>query len=168
MAIWDGLEKSLHGQCLICFLLHLNSRINIYFFLSLIYRHTRGAMVPHTFYVVRFFIIKKKLAVHFHLFTFSSHTEYVKRESIVFYGTNNHIRTHFCFLTRELCFREKKKKIRDITHIAQNIAEEYQKYFSYFIAIVILSQHFCQISQDISSQHINFNFLKYFWDQINI
>ena len=47
-------------------------------------------------------------------------------------------------------------------HIAQNIAERCQEYFLYFIAIEILSQHFCQILQNISSQHYNFNFLKYF------
>ena len=43
------------------------------------------------------------------------------------------------------------------SHIAQNIAEKYQKYFQYFIAIEILSQYFCQILQNISSQHYNFD-----------
>ena len=42
------------------------------------------------------------------------------------------------------------------THIAQNIAETCQAYFQYFIAIEILSQLFCQILQNISSQHYNF------------
>ena len=54
------------------------------------------------------------------------------------------------------------------THIAQNIAERCQKYFLYFIAIEILSQHFCQILQNISSQQYNFNFMKYFLKLINI
>ena len=48
------------------------------------------------------------------------------------------------------------------THIAQNIAETCQKYFQSFIAIEILLQHFCQLFQNISLQHYNFNFLKYF------
>ena len=52
--------------------------------------------------------------------------------------------------------------MRDTTHIAQNLAEKSQKYFQTFIAIKILSQHFCQILQNISSQHYNFNFPKYF------
>ena len=55
-----------------------------------------------------------------------------------------------------------------ITHIAQNIVEIWQEYFLYFIAIEILSQHFCQILQNISSQHYNFNFVRYFWKQTNI
>ena len=41
--------------------------------------------------------------------------------------------------------------ILDISHIAQNIAGRCQEYFRYFIAIKILSQHFCQILQNISS-----------------
>ena len=53
-------------------------------------------------------------------------------------------------------------------HIAQNIAEKFQEYFQYLIAIEILSQNVCKILQIISSQHYNFNFLKYFWKQINI
>ena len=44
------------------------------------------------------------------------------------------------------------------THIAQNITETRQKYFQYFIAIEMLSQHFRQILQDISSQNYNSNF----------
>ena len=47
------------------------------------------------------------------------------------------------------------------SHIAQNIAETCQKYFQSFIANEILSQYFCQILKDISSQLYNFNFLKY-------
>ena len=47
-------------------------------------------------------------------------------------------------------------------HIALIIAEACQKYLQSFIATEILSQHFCQILQNISSQHYNFNFLKYF------
>ena len=35
------------------------------------------------------------------------------------------------------------------THIAQNIAKTCQKYFQYFIATEILSQHFYQILQNI-------------------
>ena len=54
------------------------------------------------------------------------------------------------------------------SHIAQNIAETCQKYFQSFIAIEILSQYFCQILQNISLQHYNFNILKYFCKQINI
>ena len=54
------------------------------------------------------------------------------------------------------------------TQIAQNIAETCQKYFQSFIAIEILSQYFCQILQNISLQHYNFNILKYFCEQINI
>ena len=53
-------------------------------------------------------------------------------------------------------------------HIAQNIAETCQKYLQYFIAIEILSQHFCQILQNISSQHYSLSLLKHFWKQINI
>ena len=49
-----------------------------------------------------------------------------------------------------------------ITHIAQNIAETCQKYFQSFSAIEILPRHFCQLFQNISLQHYNFNFLKYF------
>ena len=56
----------------------------------------------------------------------------------------------------------------DIAHIAQNITETCQKYFQSFIAIEIFSQNFCQILQNISLQHYNFNFLKYFCKQINI
>ena len=48
------------------------------------------------------------------------------------------------------------------THIAQNIAETCQKYLESLIANEILSQHFCQILRNISSQHYNFNILKYF------
>ena len=47
------------------------------------------------------------------------------------------------------------------SHITQNITERCQKHFLYFIAIKILSQHFCQMMQNILSQHYNFNFLKY-------
>ena len=46
--------------------------------------------------------------------------------------------------------------------MAQNIAEICQKYFQSFIATEIFSQHFSQILQNISSQHYNFNYLKYF------
>ena len=45
------------------------------------------------------------------------------------------------------------KDQRICTHIAQNITETYQKYFQYFIAIEIFSQHFRQILQDILSQN---------------
>ena len=48
-------------------------------------------------------------------------------------------------------------------HIAQNIAETWQKYFQSFIAIEILPQHFRQLFQNISLQNYNFNFLKYFY-----
>ena len=57
---------------------------------------------------------------------------------------------------------------RDTFHIAQNIAETFQKYFQSFIAIEKLSQYFCQILQNITLQHYNFNILKYFCKQINI
>ena len=57
---------------------------------------------------------------------------------------------------------------RAAAHIAQNIAGTCQKYFQYFITTEILSQNFSQIFQNILSQHCNFNFLKYFWKQINI
>ena len=53
-------------------------------------------------------------------------------------------------------------------YIAQNIAETCQKYFQFFIAIEILSQYFCQILQNISLQHYNFNILKYFCKPISI
>ena len=43
-----------------------------------------------------------------------------------------------------------------------NFAETCQKYFQSFIAIEILRQHFCQLFQNISLQHYNFNFLEYF------
>ena len=46
--------------------------------------------------------------------------------------------------------------------IAENITETCQKYFQSFIAIEILPQNFCQLFQNISLQHYNFNFLKYF------
>ena len=49
-----------------------------------------------------------------------------------------------------------------MTHIAQNIAETRQQYSQSFIAIEILPQHFRQLFQNISLQHYNFNFLKYF------
>ena len=42
-------------------------------------------------------------------------------------------------------------------HITQNIAERYQEYFQYFIAIETFSQSFCQILQNILSQHYDFN-----------
>ena len=54
------------------------------------------------------------------------------------------------------------------SHVSQNIAETCQKYFQSFIAIEILSQYFCQILQNISLQHYNFNILKYLSKQINI
>ena len=57
---------------------------------------------------------------------------------------------------------------RFITHIAQNTAETYLKYFKSYIAIEILSQHYCQVFQNNSWKHYNFNILKYFWKQINI
>ena len=41
----------------------------------------------------------------------------------------------------------------DDGHIAQTIAETYQKYFQSFIATEIFSEHFFQILQNISSQH---------------
>ena len=53
------------------------------------------------------------------------------------------------------------------THIAQNIVETSQKYFQSFIAIEIFSQNLCEILQNISLQNYNFNFLKYFCEQIN-
>ena len=56
---------------------------------------------------------------------------------------------------------QKFKNSDKIPHIAQNIAETYQKYFQSFIANEILSQHFCQILKNISSQLYNFDFLKY-------
>ena len=62
-------------------------------------------------------------------------------------------------------FKNKKKRYK-YTHIAQNIAEICQKYF--FFTKEILSEHFCKILQNISSQHYNYNFLKYFWNEINI
>ena len=46
------------------------------------------------------------------------------------------------------------------THVAQNIAEWCRKYCQYFIAIEILSLYFCQILQNILSQHYNFYLLK--------
>ena len=49
-----------------------------------------------------------------------------------------------------------------VSHIAQNIAETWQKYFQSFIAIEILLQPFFQLFQNISLQDYNFNFLKYF------
>ena len=49
--------------------------------------------------------------------------------------------------------------MRGVPHIAQNIAETYHKYFQPFIAIEILSENFCEILQNILSQHNNFNFL---------
>ena len=52
--------------------------------------------------------------------------------------------------------------------IAQNIAQTCQKYFVSIIENEILSQHFRQILQNISSQHYNFNFLKYFWNKLII
>ena len=54
------------------------------------------------------------------------------------------------------------RRIIDVTHIAQNIAETCQKYFQSFIAIEMLPQHFWQLFQNISLQHYNLNFLKYF------
>ena len=47
-------------------------------------------------------------------------------------------------------------------HSTEYFAAICQEYFLYFIAIEILSQHFCQILQNISSQHYNFNFLQIF------
>ena len=52
--------------------------------------------------------------------------------------------------------------LRVIYHIAQNIGGTCQKYFQSFVIIEILSQYFCQILQNISLQHYNFNILKYF------
>ena len=54
-----------------------------------------------------------------------------------------------------------------LTHIAKNIADTCQKYFQSVIATETFSQHFCQILQNISSQHYNFNFLNYSKKQIN-
>ena len=51
------------------------------------------------------------------------------------------------------------------SYIAQNIAERCHIYLQYFIAIEILSQDFCQILQNVSSQHYNFKFLKCFWQK---
>ena len=48
------------------------------------------------------------------------------------------------------------------SHIAQNVTETWQKYFQSFIAIEILPQNFCQLFRNISLQHYNFNFMKYF------
>ena len=61
-----------------------------------------------------------------------------------------------------LLFTMSKALARVDAHIAQNIAEICQKYFQYFIAIKILPQHFRQLFQNISLQHYNFKFLKYF------
>ena len=55
--------------------------------------------------------------------------------------------------------------LKNSLRVAQNIADTCQEYFQYFIAIEILSQRFCQILQNVSSQHYNFNILKYFWEQ---
>ena len=55
-----------------------------------------------------------------------------------------------------------------VTHIAQNIAETCQKQFQSFSATEIFSQNFFQILQNKLSEHYSFNFLKYFWKQINI
>ena len=55
-----------------------------------------------------------------------------------------------------------------LSHIAQNIAETCQKYFQSFIAIEILSKHFCQLFQNISLQRYNFHFLKYFLNTYSI
>ena len=63
---------------------------------------------------------------------------------------------------------DSRYKNTDSTHLARNISETYQKYFHSFIAIEILSQYYCQILQNISLQHKNFNILKYFCKQINI
>ena len=49
-----------------------------------------------------------------------------------------------------------------LTHIAQNIAETCQKYSQSFIATEILSEYFCQILQNILSQHCNFNYWNIF------
>ena len=38
-------------------------------------------------------------------------------------------------------------------HIAQNITKRCQECFLYFIAVEILSQHFCQILHNFSSQN---------------
>ena len=48
------------------------------------------------------------------------------------------------------------------THVAQNIAETGHTYSQSFIVNEILPQHFCQLFKNISLQHYNFNFLKYF------
>ena len=61
-----------------------------------------------------------------------------------------------------ICVGSKKIRMITITHIAQNIVKICQKYFQYSNVIEILSQHFHQILQNISSQNYNFNFLKYF------
>ena len=61
---------------------------------------------------------------------------------------------------------QKNRHVR--THIAQNFGKTCQKYLQSFIANDIFSQNFFQILQNISSQHCNFNSLKYFWKQINI
>ena len=62
----------------------------------------------------------------------------------------------------------KNGSVWSVTTLIQNTAEICQKYFQSFIATEIFSQHFFQILRNISSQHYNFNFLKYFWKQINI
>ena len=67
-----------------------------------------------------------------------------------------------------LLFVRNSFNLQNLTHIAQNIAKTYQKYFQSFMAIEILSQYCCQILQNISLQHCNFNILEYFCKQINI
>ena len=58
-----------------------------------------------------------------------------------------------------ISFNRKTMVVNDhfITHIAPNIAETCQKYFQSFIPNKIFSQRFCQILQNISLQHYNFN-----------
>ena len=70
------------------------------------------------------------------------------------------------FIKRQKDFKNISKSFQKYHY--KNIYPHSQKYFQSFIAMEILSQYFCQILQNISLQHYNFNFLKYFCKQINI
>ena len=81
--------------------------------------------------------------------------------------TMNALRTRlipFLTLSRysSVAFVFSNRYLRIRTHIAQNIAETCQKYFQSFITIEMRPQRFCQLFQNISLQHYNFSFLKYF------
>ena len=114
---------------------------------------------------------------HFEICNISSKLAFMikKIETFLPLQWKNFFKNLLAFLTRntDFCFHfyfriPNSSKIYVSSHIAQNIAETCQKYFQSFIATEIFSQHFFQILQNISSQHYNFNFLKYFWKQINI